>query len=303
MIFLILSFKSAIGALPVQLDKICSQALNYSQSSGTVLSVNPPAFTENYLVYKKSDEDLSLVENYLGKVIFDSAETINAMTEVRDGLWVASLYDLMKIDFQGAVVQKLEYNSNGTYSSRILDMVVLNQMIIVNRGRAGLFAYDAQSLKLIWQNNLSDISNGQLVAMTIDGTTLYLAINNSAQDGFTGVAQYDGLSGQFIKATPYDQTRGIVGLDVKARFHQGKLYLNNEGWIHVLTKDQLQKEKKLRPRWMANVVAQNGEINQHYVMTIGDFLFEGDELISCGKYIDLENGMFTLKSKVFKTNL
>lgn len=293
--------QNATASIPTQLEKVCEQSLNYSQAQGTILSVNPPSFSKNYLVYKKKDEDLSLVENFQGQVIFESSDVMETISEVNDGLWVASQYDLLKIDFKGSVNQKFEYNPNGAFSTRILDMVSLNQLIIVNRGKAGLFAYDSQTLNLVWQNNLSDISNGQLVAMTNDGNTLLLAFNNSAQEGFTGIAQFDGLSGSFIKATPYDQTRGIIGLDVKARFHEGKLYLNNEGWIHVLTKDQLQKEKKLRPRWLANVVAQNGEINQHYMMTIGDFLFENDEIVSCGKYIDLENGMFTLKSKVFKT--
>ena len=301
MTFLAFVFQNATAALPVQLDKVCNQALNYSQETGTILNVNPPVFSEKYLIYNKSENDLSVVENYEGRAIFESSYTLNAIKEVTDGLWLATLYDLMKIDFKGVVVQKLEYNSSGSYSSQILDVVSLDQMIIVNRGRAGLFAYDSQSLKLVWQNNLSDVLNGQLVAMTHDGYTLYLAFNNSAESGFTGVAQYDARTGHFIKATPYDQTRGIVGLDVKARFHNGKLYLNNEGWIHVLTKDQLLKDKKLRPRWIANVVAQNGEINQHYMMSIGDFLFEGNELVSCGKYVDLENGMFTIKSKTFKT--
>ena len=101
MILFALSIDSAVAVLPVQLEKICNQALNYSESTGDILSVNPPAFAENYLVYKKYDENLFLVENYLGKVVFDSSEKLNAMTEVNNGIWIASLYDLMKINFKG----------------------------------------------------------------------------------------------------------------------------------------------------------------------------------------------------------
>lgn len=293
---------SSFAATPINLNQICEQTISFDMSGNDIDSVNPPIFSDNFVMYRNSIVNSYQIENLSGDVILKSHESINSMTESGESLWLVTNENIIEIDFTGKEQSRFTYNNTGSLLMRALDIVKINHLIILNRGQAGLFAYDEKTFELVWQNTLTDVKFGRVVAMAKDRELLWLALTNTSADGFSGIVQLNGISGKVIRSTPYDNQRaGIIGIDVKARFHQDKLYLNNEGWIHVMTLNQLQTAKKLRPHWIATVVPKNGEINSHYVMTIGDFLFESGEIVSCGKYMDTVNGQYVFRSKTFRS--
>ena len=94
---------------------------------------------------------------------------------------------------------------------------------------------------------------------------------------------------------------GVVDPDAKARWFNNSLVLNNGGWIHVITSEQLAKGKPVKPRWVAHLI--NRGMDQHYMMLRGEFFFEGNTLLGCGLYNERVDGTLERKSKLFKVTM
>jgi len=300
-LFFLLFSLSSLAAIPLNIDSICDQSLDFDLNNKT-MTYYPPTFTENFVLYQDKLSDTSLIEDNLGRVIFKTDQPIYSMFEVFDGIWISGDVKVQKIDFNGMIVNEFIYNQTGSYKSRAIDIVKLNNLIILNQGSRGILAYDESTLSLVWENYFSEIGDAKSVAMTTDGTNIWAALSNTAPNTFTGIVQLDGKDGMTLKATPYDYSKGIIGLDVKAKFYRGKLFLNNEGWIHVLTIKQLLTEKKLKPRWIAHVIPKDGNVNQHYMMSIGDLKIDNESITTCGKFLIENNSKIEFKSKSFFIN-
>jgi hypothetical protein len=96
---------------------------------------------------------------------------------------------------------------------------------------------------------------------------------------------------------------GVLDVDVKARMNGDSLILNNGGWIHVITRAQIESEKDIRPRWAALVIPQDGPVNAHYMMLKGEFVIHDGQVMGCGAYTSQENGTFVRKTKLFHVKL
>lgn len=183
-------------------------------------------------------------------------------------------------------------------------MAINKEMLVISRGAAGLLGFSLKERTFKWHNHMNGTDEGYPSGLASDGNVVYAAVATSRENGFTGIITIDPKSGTILKRSPFNvRTAGVVDTDAVAKIYQGNLILNNGGWIHLITPKQLQSEKAIRPRWVAHVVPQDGEVNRHYMTLHGDFFFEEGMLVGCGSYTTIIDSRFARRSRLFKVKL
>ena len=284
----ILGFMLSSAAFANHLEKVCETATTAN-----------PVWEEGLVAYRDLSTREFHITSHGGMIIASSSDAIRGV--IQDGLsiWALTARYLIETNATGEVVNSYEVEDSGLPYIRALSMVRAGNILVISRGAGGLIGFDLTKREIVWTNRMSGDDEGFPSALAFNGSKVYAAAATSQENGFTGIITIDPVSGMIERRVAYDVARwGVLDVDAKARMHGESLVLNNGGWIHVITKAQLEGSKKIRPRWVAQVVPQNGSVNQHYLMLSGEFLVEDGYVKGCGVYTAFEEGSYVRKSRL-----
>lgn len=269
----------SISAHAAYLDTVCNSNIQ-----------NPPvAFGDGVVASRVSGE--YVLADLEGKLIFSSPTKIKSVVVNGEDIWLLSSSTILHIKNDGTMIDSFEMEKS-------ISMTKAGDLLLVVRGGGTLTAFDMVQKKESWTNYLNEIPDGDAVSVAFDGKNAQVVFTGNRENGFNGVATVEIAAGNIIKKIPYDAYRaGVVDPDAKVRWFNNSLVLNNGGWIHVITAEQLAKGKPVKPRWVAHVV--NRGMDQHYMMLRGEFFFEGNNLLGCGLYNERVDGALERKSKLF----
>lgn len=273
------------------LDTVCEKAVNQSI-----------VWEDNLIAYRDSGE--SLITTYEGTIIASAPVAIRGV--IQDGLsiWTLTPRQLVELNSAGDVLNTYWIEETGNPMWQALSMVKANGKIIITRGVGGMIGFDLTKREIAWTNWMPGDDEGYPSGVAFDGEKVYAAVATSQENGFTGVITVNPENGNIERRSRYDVARwGVIDTDAKARMHGDALILNNGGWIHLITKKQIESDKAIRPRWVAQVIPQNGAANAHYLMIKGEFMVHDGFVMACGIYSADENGSIVRKSKLFHVKL
>lgn len=273
----------SLSAQAAYLDTVCTSNIQ-----------NPPVVFGEGVVASRMNSDYVLAD-LEGKTIFSSPTKIKAIVTHGEDYWLLSSSTILHIKNDGTMIDSFEMEKS-------ISMTKAGDLLLIVRGGGTLTAFDMVQKKEFWTNYLNEIPDGDAVSVAFDGKNAQVVFTGNRENGFNGVATVEISAGNIIKKIPYDIYRaGVVDPDVKVRWFNNSLVLNNGGWIHVITAEQLAKGKAVKPRWVAHVV--NRGMDQHYMMLRGEFIFEGNNLLGCGLYNEKVDGTLVRKSKLFTVTM
>jgi hypothetical protein len=279
------------SALADHLEKVCETAVT-----------NSPVLEENLVAYRENGQ--TLITTHGGMIIADTPAEVRGLLQDGLSIWALTGTELVELNGAGEVLNSYKIEETGNPSWSSLSMVKANRMLIISRGAAGLLGFDLDKRVIAWNNWMSGDNEGYPSGLAFDGVNVFAAVATSQERGFTGIITVNPENGIISKRSPYDVVRwGVIDTDAKAMMSGDSLILNNGGWIHVITKKQIESDKAIRPRWASYVIPQNGEVNSHYMMIKGEFVIHGDQVMGCGIYTDRQDGTFVRKSKLFHIKL
>lgn len=265
------------------LDTVCTANLQ-----------NPPVAFGDGVIASRVDGEYVLA-SLEGKTIFSSPTRIRSVVVNGEDIWLLSSATILHMKNDGTMIDSFEMDQS-------ISMTKAGNLLLVVRGGGTLSAFDMTEKKEIWTNFMSEIQGGDAVSVAFDGKNAQVVFTGNRENGFNGVATVELTGGNVIKQIPYDKSRaGVIAPDAKVRWYNNSLVLNNGGWIHVITADQLAKGKPVKPRWVASALGQGTD--RHYMMLSGEFFFEGNTLIGCGLYNERVDGTWTRFSKLFKVTM
>tara|TARA_R110000868_G_scaffold104087_5_gene286273 strand:+ start:2946 stop:3866 length:921 start_codon:yes stop_codon:yes gene_type:complete len=286
------------------IETVCkSSKMPFPGRTNTWIS-NAPSFSQDFLTRRLIDEQGTryVVETFSGDQLFEANTRIRDLAKKQDSLWLLRDYELTQIDFSGTVIANypIVFNPN-PQTAKAISMKLVNDVIYIARGNAGLTAFNTQTGKIVWHSELSEVVGSKPVALTFDGTSLQVLMTGNREGGFNGVASVS-LDGKVIGQTAYNQRRaGVISPDALAHWHQDRLVVNNGGWIHVITSKQLADQKPIRPRWVA--VEMGDDMHLHYMMLNGDFYLENNKLFGCGVYNERNGDEVNRVARLFEVDL
>lgn len=273
----------SFGAHAAYLDTVCNSNIQ-----------NPPVAFGEGVVASRMNADYVLAD-FEGKAIFSSPTKIKSVVVNGEDFWLLSNSTILHIKNDGTMIDSFEMEKS-------ISMTRAGDLLLIVRGGGTLTAFDMVQKKEIWTNFLNEIPDGDAVSVAFDGKNAQVVFTGNRENGFNGVATVEISAGNIIKKIPYDVYRaGVVDPDAKVRWYNNSLVLNNGGWIHVISAEQLAKGKPVKPRWVAHVV--NRGMDQHYMMLRGEFFFDGNNLMGCGLYNEKVDGTIVRKSKLFTVTM
>jgi hypothetical protein len=272
----------SFGAQAAHLDTICKSALEA-----------PPVFGEGLVSYRVA-EDLGThyaLDTLEGQRVFNLPTKIRSVVSQKETIWVLASDELLQLKKNGTLVASFEMTKSKT-------MTLAGNLLLIVRSGGVMTAFDINTKKEIWTSSLSEIKDGQALGVAFDGKNAQVVVTSTNEGGFNGVATINPLTGSVLKQTSYDYVRaGVIDPISNVRWFKNQLVINNGGWIHVVTADQLAKGKAMKPRWVAEVVGSREE--QHYMMLKGEFFFKENKLVGCGMYNERQGSDIVELTKVF----
>lgn len=286
------------------LDKVCLSARQSFPNDPSRSVANPPSFSHDLILRRSLEAGAYVVESQSGEAILKSEQEWTALLKTNDLIWLTTASELEVYAITGEKLASYNYNPERNESWAARDIVQAGDLLVLTRGLAGLWAFNTKTRQTQWQTLLPELDSGTPIATAFDGEFLRVAMATAYEGGFTGVAKVSLLDGKVLANSPYDVIRsGVISIEATAVWYRDRLIINNGGWIHQMTKDQLESGKKLRPRWVAFQIAQNGDVMPHYMMLNGGFMIENDSVVGCGDYTTKLDGQFTRASKLFTVKL
>lgn len=302
--FIALALLLSAPAYASHFAAVCKDSVRMDPDQPGYSYSNPPLLAADQLIARKHYEGGHVVENFQGDVLLRMAAPISAVLLHEQTLWVLSGFDLLEYSLSGEQLSRhrMPNDANQAWVGRA--MALAQDKIVIARGLAGLAAFDLNSRSFVWHTPMTEVDGGMPVAVAFDGRHLQVVMTNTRELGFSGVATVELGAGDVVRTTAYDQRRaGVVEPWARVRWAGNQLVLNNGGWVHVISAKQLAEGRPMKPRWVAQVVERDGEVNPHYMMLSGEFYLQGKTLVGCGNYTAQENGRFVRKGRVVEITL
>jgi|GEM_PF-3549405 len=301
---LIAAIGLSFSAQASYLDIVCSDAQRSNPSNPSFSIMNPPVFAEGFVARKSAAHGQFAIETLGGVEIFKHPTRITSLVLEGDTLWALAGFEILQLTTAGELLGRHTFETQENPAWRGKTMVLADDLLIIARGLAGMLAFNTVTHKIEWSTLMSEVEGGMPVSVQFDGTQIWAVMATTYQNGFTGFAALELTTGRVTKLTPYDQRRaGVIETEPSSRWFNDSLVLNNAGWIHVITRKQLESGKAIRPRWVAQPMPQDGEVQPHYMMLVGEFFFEQNNLVGCGVFTTHDQGRFLRKSATFFVNL
>ncbi len=287
------------------LETVCKSSLQpYPGRAGYFVS-NPPQFSQNFIArgYFDASSRLNVVENYEGLKIYEQDEKIKGLSEFAESLWLLQDYEILNVSTDGSVIERHPFVFNpNPQTSKAISMTQVGELLLIARGRDGVVAFNMQTKKIQWHKEFSEVEGGKPVAIAYDGNNAQVVFTSTRENGFNGVVTLDLESHEVLFKTPYNPRRaGVISPDAKAHWSNDSLILNNGGWIHLITRKQIEEQKPMKPRWIA--VEVGDDLHLHYMMLSGDFFIEDNKLIGCGMMNERNDDQITRFARLFEVSL
>ncbi len=287
------------------LETVCKSALQpYPGRAGYFVS-NPPKFSENFIARSYFNEEgrINVVENFDGIKIYQLADKIRGLNENQNSLWLLQDYELVNITTTGVLIARHPFVFNpNPQTAKAVSMTKVGELLLIARGRDGLTAFNMETQKILWHTDLLEVDGGKPVAIAFDGDHGQAIFTSTREGGFNGVVTIDIENGKVLGQTPYNRRRaGVISPDAVAHWNNDSLIINNGGWIHVLTQDQIQTRKPVKPKWVA--VEVGDDLHLHYMMLSGDFFIENNKLFGCGMMNERNGDQVTRFARLFEVQL
>lgn len=279
------------AAFASHLEKVCESATAY-----------PTVWEDNLVAYLDGGE--MTLSTHGGMIIWSGNMPIKEIIQDGISIWLLTPTSLEEMNSGGEILNSYPIASANAPGSYALSMVRARDLLVITSGYGGMMGFDLEKRAFTWHNSLSGADDGYASGIAFDGDKLLVATATSMPDGFTGIMAVDATNGTVLKRGQYDVPRsGVISTDATAKMVGDRLLLNNGGWLHAITPEQLNGTRAIRPRWVAHVVPRNGEVNQHYMVLNGGFVMHDDMVMGCGVYTASENGALVRKSKLFHVKL
>ena len=287
------------------LETVCKSSLQpYPGRAGYMVS-NPPQFSKNFIARGFFDDSnrINIIEDFNGNLVYEASTVIRGITEFQNSLWVLFDFEVLNLSFKGEEIARYPFVFNpNPQTAKAISMAVANDLLLIARGSEGLTALNMVTGKIQWHNAFNTIDAGKPIAVAFDGAHAQVVFTSTRENGFNGVVTLDLESLENLYVTQYNQRRaGVIAPDAKAHWSQNNLVLNNGGWIHVITRKQIQEQKPMKPKWVAVEVGGNRDL--HYMMLSGDFFIEQSILYGCGKQRERNGDQITHFARLFEVKL
>lgn len=287
------------------LETVCKSALQpYPGRTGYSVS-NPPVFSPNYVARGLFTDSgrVNIVEDLSGQEIYQADQKIRGLVEAFDSLWLLVDYEMINISKEGELIGRYPFVFNpNPQTAKGVSLVRVEDLLLIARGSAGLSAFNMRTGKLQWHKDFNEVDDGKPVAVTFDGEHAQVVFTSTRENGFSGIVTLNLESQDILFKTPYNQRRaGVIAPDVKAHWFNDSLILNNGGWIHLITRNQIETQKPFRPKWVA--VEVGGDRHLHYMMLTGDFFIKDQTLVGCGLMNERNGDQVTRFARLFQVQL
>lgn len=277
-------------------EELCRQVITpHPDQRGAYITNNPQIASEDnvlWVAHRLIDEEKSVwgVERIDGEMrewIYTTDRALSDVVLYEDKLLVLSGQDVLQLSKSGDLLGQysLTHSSGAVGRSMALD----GDDLYIAQGQAGLVRFDLLNKRIVWRTNLAEVfRDGHRsfpTAVVPQNNMLYVVMTGGSVAGFNGVLMASSENGAVILSQEYDRRRaGVIDPRARAQFIGDRLVINNGGWIHIVTKAQIQGRRALTPRWVA--VRVGGRDNPHYMMLSSGFILEGDTLKACGYEFD-----------------
>lgn len=279
--------------LPQFENDICPRSIVPGRSPGFYSSRPALSFQEaNLITYLQKvtvrGETFYRVTNDLGS--YNLRTRINDVKDfvvVGENIWLLSGYELIEFDSFGKEVSRHRYSPNSGRYEKPMGMDLRGDEILIAQGTMGLVSFDLKTKKFSFRHRSNTLQEdgrrSMAVSVTWEGNLAYVALATASEAAFTGVVVINLDDNSMVNAAAYKQRRyGVLDVQAKVYFKNGKVYLNNGGWIHSFSKLDILTKDFPKPRWQS--IAREFQGRRSYAMIRGDFIFDQGKLYGCALF-------------------
>lgn len=279
------------------MDQLCEEAIQYTSTNTSffkrnILLHNEYAGQHYYLVSrwnKKRANYLLTPQDYLELKAY--SQKIYDMAATDQALWMTTARGLEKFDLQGRHLKTFTLPGDLTTKAPLLRSVVYSQQddaLYLAASQRGLMRFNLSDETFSVVHLLKEANqNGHrshAVAIAQDSERFYIVLSGITRDGFHGFVTYNRLTRSIEHMAAYDKRySGVIDPAVQITASDAKIYLNNGGWLHHYTKQDILTKKRLRLSWMP-ISRPSSSGGTQYVRLIGGLVSEAENLLACGSY-------------------
>lgn len=293
------------SAFAGHLETVCKSAKQPFPGRTNSWYSNPPRFSQNYLTRRSIDQDGTrfVLESFNGDEVFESQDALKGVIEFAGALWLLTDYELLHLSLEGELLNRYAFVFNpNPDTKKAMAFSLAEELILIARGSAGLTAFNPRTGKVQWHSEMTEVAGSRPVSVAFDGDNAQVIMTGTREGGFNGIATVELESGKVIGQTAYNIRRaGVISPDASAGWYKDSLVLNNGGWIHIISKKQLEEQKPIRPRWLA--VEVGDDMHLHYMMLTGDFFFKDENLYGCGVYNERNGDEINRLARLFEVKM
>ena len=220
---------------------------------------------------------------------------IKDFTVVNESIFILTNDFLIELDHKANFLDKFALPKSNQYKSLGLSFHESDYSIYIARGKRGILRFELNTRTFGPNYAINTVNqSGHLssaVSVDSEGDLLYVAMTGQSEKGFNGVTVFYTKTQSIENLAEYNKRRsGVVSPDARIYINDSKVFINNMGWIHELTINQIQTSSTVRPTWRAIPLWQGN--HQQYIMLKGDFIFEDNQIMGCGRYRTLDDKYF-----------
>ena len=215
----------------------------------------------------------------------DKIERVSDFFVYKNSLWILSPYLLSELNLETGMI--LNQYPTHIYPrerrNKARGFHRIGSRVFIASGNEGLNVFNLSTRSFEGSFALNTVQEkGRSYAVHVTGERLsevFVLMTGATEHGFNGVTAFNFETEKIISAAEYDERRaGVIFPYGSIYMNKGKIYINNGGWIHQISKKTIFRGKKFKPTWLA--IRETHE-TPRYMMIDGDFIFEENKVLGC----------------------
>ncbi|MCO4794803.1 MAG: hypothetical protein KC493_13880 [Bacteriovoracaceae bacterium] len=279
-------------------NNYCKRLISFGPNQSTY-KTNPPLYysynSEDYFIQRVKRNSRTFYEFSTPHGLFElkgEFSTVRDFVITDDRMWIASLSGLLEFNLEGKQLKSWVYpgTTPGRRSEQprgVFHDRPSGHLLLASAGM-GLVAFDLTNRSFTFSDPLNTYNqNGHYssaIAITGDQNgVLWIAMTGETQKAFNGIVTYDLQTQKMLGAAAYNRRKhGVLFPYGSLYLNSNSIYLNNGGWIHSFTRNDLLTNGTVRPIWKP--IERRSNNYRQYIMIKGDFIFHNNEIMGCGTY-------------------
>lgn len=213
-----------------------------------------------------------------------SLRKVRDFVVVDENIWLLSDDYLIEFDSFGKELGRYRYAPNTTRHEQPQGLDLRGDELLIAQGTMGLISFHLPTRKFSFRHRSYTLNEdgraSKAVSVTWEGNYAYVALATASENAFTGVVVINLDNNSIVNKAAYKQHRyGVLDIEAKIYFRNGKIYINNGGWIHTFSKSDIVSKDFPRPRWQG--IQRDHQGRKLYAMIRGDFIFDQNQIIGC----------------------